>query len=77
MKSSVPLEKIWGIQEQEDCQTVLRAAGETETTPEDIQDFLEVDEEDSGCQLLTEVEIVAVILLFIFIRTTYIIEFPI
>jgi hypothetical protein len=50
--------------EQEDFQTVLRAAGETETKQEDIQDWLELDEGDPGFQLLTEEEIAAVIFLF-------------
>jgi hypothetical protein len=41
---------------------VLRAAGETETTQEIIQDWLELDEErDPGFRLLTEEEIAAVI----------------
>jgi hypothetical protein len=31
---------------------VLRAAGETETTQENIQDWLELDEGDPGFQLL-------------------------
>jgi hypothetical protein len=33
---------------------LLRAAGETETTQENIQHWLELDEGDSGFQLLTE-----------------------
>jgi hypothetical protein len=41
---------------------VLRAAGETETTQENIQDWLELNEGDPGFQLLTEVETVAVLL---------------
>jgi hypothetical protein len=40
-------------------QTVLRAAGETETTQENIQDWLGLDKGDSGFQLLTEEEIAA------------------
>jgi hypothetical protein len=32
---------------------VLRAAGETETTQENIQDWLQLDEGDPGFQLLT------------------------
>jgi hypothetical protein len=40
---------------------VLRAAGETETTQENIRDWLELDEGDPGFQLLTEEEIAAVI----------------
>jgi hypothetical protein len=55
---------------------VLRAAGQTQTTQENIQDWLDLDEGDPGFQLLTEEEIAAVIL-FIFISTTCIIKFPI
>jgi hypothetical protein len=33
---------------------MLRAGGETETTQENIQDWLELDEGDPGFQLLTE-----------------------
>jgi hypothetical protein len=33
---------------------VLRAAGETETTQENIQDWLELDDGNPGFQLLTE-----------------------
>jgi uncharacterized protein YehS (DUF1456 family) len=40
---------------------VLGATGETETTHENIQDWLQLDEEDTGFQLLTEKEIVAMI----------------
>jgi hypothetical protein len=54
---------------------VLRAAGETETTQENIQDWLQLDEGDPGSKLLIEQEIAAVIYLFIFISTTYIIKF--
>jgi hypothetical protein len=43
---------------------VLRAAGETETTQENIQDWLELDGGDPGLQLL-----------FIFISAIYIITF--
>jgi hypothetical protein len=39
----------------------LRAAGETEITHEDIQDWPQLDEGDPGFQLLTEEEITAVI----------------
>jgi hypothetical protein len=38
--------------EQKDFQTVLRAAGETETTQENIQDWLQLDEGDPGFQRL-------------------------
>jgi hypothetical protein len=41
---------------------VLKAAGETETTQENTEDWLKLDEGDSGFQLLTEEEIAAVIL---------------
>jgi hypothetical protein len=53
---------------------MLRAAGETETTQENIQDWLQLGEGDPGFQLLTEREIAEVIffLLFIFFITTYI-----
>jgi hypothetical protein len=62
-----------------DFQSVLRAAGETETTQENIQDWLQLDEGDPGFQLLTEEDIAAVTFfnLFIFISTTYIIKFSI
>jgi hypothetical protein len=56
---------------------VLRAAGETETTQENIKDWLGLDEGDPGFQFLTKEEIVAVIFLFIFVSTTYIIKFSI
>jgi uncharacterized protein YehS (DUF1456 family) len=56
---------------------MLRAAGETEATQENIQDWLQLDEGDPGFQLLTEEEIAAVIFLFIFISTTYITTFSI
>jgi hypothetical protein len=45
---------------------VLRAAGETETTQENIQDWLELDEGDPGFQLLTKEEIAAVIFFIYF-----------
>jgi hypothetical protein len=40
--------------EQEEFQTVLRAAGETETTQANIQDWRELNEGDLGFELLTE-----------------------
>jgi hypothetical protein len=43
---------------------VLRAAGETETTQENIQDWLQLDEGDPAFQLVTEKEIAAVIFLW-------------
>jgi hypothetical protein len=43
---------------------VLRAAGETETTQGNIQDWLKLDEGDPGFQLLKEEEISAVISYF-------------
>jgi uncharacterized protein YehS (DUF1456 family) len=45
---------------------VLKAAGETETTQENIQDWLQPDEGDAGFQLLTEEEITAVIHFYLF-----------
>jgi hypothetical protein len=58
---------------------VLRAPGETKTLQENIQDWLQLDEGDSGFQLLTEEEIAEVIFFFyfFFISTTYIIKFSI
>jgi hypothetical protein len=56
---------------------VLRSDGETETTQENIQDWLELDEGELGFQLLTEKEIAAPIFLFMFITTSYIIKFSI
>jgi hypothetical protein len=45
---------------------VLRAAGEIETTQENILDWLELDEGDPGFQILTEEEISAVIFFIYF-----------
>jgi uncharacterized protein YehS (DUF1456 family) len=44
---------------------VLRAAGETETTQENIQDWLQLDG-DPGLQLLTEDEIAVVMSFLIY-----------
>jgi hypothetical protein len=49
---------------------VLRAAGKTETTQENIQDCLELDEGDPGFQLLTEEEFAAMIF-FIYFHQHY------
>jgi hypothetical protein len=49
------------MKEQEEFQTAMRAAGETETT----QDWLQLDG-DSRFQLLTKEEISAVIVLYLF-----------
>jgi hypothetical protein len=43
---------------------VLRVAGETGTTQENRQDWLQLDEGDPGFQLLTEQEIVAVMFFY-------------
>jgi hypothetical protein len=43
---------------------VLRAAGETETTQENVQDWLEQDVGDPGFRLLTEEKIAAVIFIY-------------
>jgi hypothetical protein len=45
---------------------MLRAAGETETMQDNIQDWLELDEGDPELQLLTEQEIAAVIFFYLF-----------
>jgi hypothetical protein len=45
---------------------VLRAGGETETTQENIKNWLDLVEGDPGFQLLTEEEIVAVIFFIYF-----------
>jgi hypothetical protein len=45
---------------------VLRVAGETETTQENIQYWLELDEGDPGFQSLTEEEMIAVIFFYLF-----------
>jgi hypothetical protein len=42
---------------------VLRSAGETETTQENIQDWLQLDVGDPGFQRLSEEEFAAVIFL--------------
>jgi hypothetical protein len=44
---------------------VLRATGDTETTQENIQDWLELDEGDPGFQLLTEEEIAAALIILL------------
>jgi hypothetical protein len=49
---------------------VLRAAEETETMPENIQDWLQLDEKDSGFQLLT-VEKIAAVKFFIYFHQHY------
>jgi hypothetical protein len=55
---------------------VLRAAGETETAQENIQDWLQLDDGDPGFQLLTEEQIAVVIFYKLtFISNTYIINF--
>jgi hypothetical protein len=57
---------------------VLGVSGEKKTTQENVQGWIQLAKGDPGFQILTEVEIAAVILLlFIFIRTTYIIKFSI
>jgi hypothetical protein len=52
--------------------TLPRAPGDTKTTQENIEDWLELDEGDPGFQLLTEEEIAAVIFyLFIYFHRHY------
>jgi hypothetical protein len=58
-----------GIYEEEDFQTVLRAAGKTEGTQEHIQDWLELDDKGKNC--------CNNIFLFIFIGTSHFIKFSI
>jgi hypothetical protein len=53
---------------QEDFQSASRAAGETETTQENIQDWLELYEGELGFQLLTEEKNSAVIFFIYFHR---------
>jgi hypothetical protein len=55
---------------------VLRAAGETETTQENIHVWLQLGEGDPGFQLLTKEEIAPVIYILISISIAYIIKFP-
>jgi hypothetical protein len=45
---------------------VLGAAGETETTQQNIQVWLQLDEGDPGFELLTEKEIAALIFFYLF-----------
>jgi hypothetical protein len=45
------------------------AAGETETTQENIQDWLQLDEGDPGFQLLTEEEIVAMLIFYLYLSS--------
>jgi hypothetical protein len=45
---------------------VLRAAGETETMQENIQDWFNLNEGDPGFQLLTDEGISAVIFFYLF-----------
>jgi hypothetical protein len=45
---------------------VLRAAGKTETTEKNIQDWPELDEGDPGFQLLTQKEIATAIFFYSF-----------
>jgi hypothetical protein len=54
---------------------VLRKAGETETTQEDIQDWLGLDEGDPEFQLQTEEEIATVIFFYLF-SSAILLKFP-
>jgi hypothetical protein len=49
---------------------VLRAAGETESMQENIQDWLDLDEGVPAFQLLTE-EYIAAVIFFIYIHQNY------
>jgi hypothetical protein len=55
---------------------VLRAAGETETTQENIQDWLHLDEGDPGFQLLAEEEIAAVVFYLFLSTLPILLNFP-
>jgi hypothetical protein len=69
--------KRHGILEQEDFKTVLRAAGETVTTQENIQDWLELDDREPGFHLLTEKEIAAVIFCYLLsLALSILLHFP-
>jgi hypothetical protein len=46
---------------------MLRAAEETETTQENIQDWLQLDDGDPRFQLLTEEEIATVLVFYLFL----------
>jgi hypothetical protein len=62
--------------EQEDFQTVLRAARETETTQGDIQNWLQLAESDLVFQLLTDEYISAVIFYFFSSALPILLKFP-
>jgi hypothetical protein len=64
--------RVHTLEEHEDFQTVLRAGGETETTQENIQDWLELDEGDPGFQLLIKDKIAVVIYFYLFSSALYI-----
>jgi hypothetical protein len=55
---------------------VLRAAGQTEATQENIQDWLELDEGDLGYQLLTEEEIATIIFYLFSSALPILLNFP-
>jgi hypothetical protein len=67
---------------QEDFQTMLRAAGEPQTTKENIQNWLQLDEGDPGFQFVVFLQFLkndcrVILLLFTFISIAYIIKFSI
>jgi hypothetical protein len=65
---------------QEDFQAVLRAAGETETSQENIQDWLQLDEGDPVFQLLAFLNILnkdSTVILYSFLNTTVTIKFSV
>jgi hypothetical protein len=57
-------------------QTMLRAGGETETTQDNIRDWLQLDEADLGFQLLTEEEISVVIYCLFLSALSILLHFP-
>lgn len=52
--------------QQEDSETVLRATVKTQTTQENIQNWLQLQEGDPGVQLLIEEGIIEVIFIYTF-----------
>jgi hypothetical protein len=72
MKNSVhsrvyTVKDTWALGARGNRASPLRAAGETETTQENIQDWLELDEGDPGFQLLTEEKKIAALTFIIYL----------
>jgi hypothetical protein len=75
LQLSIYLKGTWDLW-PEDFQAVLRAAGETEATKENIQSWLQAGEGDPGFQLLAEEDTAAAIYLFIYFHQNYPHNFP-